>query len=167
MPNVMQFYGSNTKQATPAMNTFQRFNLQMPQLSRPAGNLNPTLGGAVDDMQLNRHTPQDQAKRYRRRSIHTIDAGDYLTGGGNPISAGLVKQGSRQVSSANGRIDQQQQHPLRSSPVVAVRPASSRGQNGSTDSVNSTRSNSRPNSVSYPSKKQCAHRNNTIYPSPN
>jgi hypothetical protein len=164
IPNVMQFYGSSTKQTTPPMNTLQGFNLQMPQLSRPAGNLPPALG-AVDDLQLNRHISQDQAKRYRRRSIHTIEAGDYLTGGGNPISAGLVKQGSRQVSSANGRIDQQQ-HPLRSSPVVTVRPASPHGRNGSTESVNSTRSNSRPNSVSYPSKKQFAHRNNTIYPSP-
>lgn len=166
IPNVMQFYGSSTKQTTPAMNTYQGFNLQMPQFSRPAGNVNPALGVVVDDMQLNRHVSQDQAKRYRRRSIHTIDAGDYATGGGNPISAGLLKQGSRQVSSANGRIDQQQ-HPLRSSPVVTVRPASSHGRNGSTESVNSTQSNSRPNSVSYPSKKQCAHRNNTVYPLPN
>ena len=166
IPNVMQFYGSSTKQTTPPMNTFQGFNLQMPQLSRPAGNSTRAPGVAVDDMQLNRHIPQEQAKRYRRRSIHTIDAGDYMASGGNPISAGLIKQGSRQVSSANGRIDQQQ-HPLRSSPVVTVRPASSHGRNGSTESVNSTRSNSRPNSVSYPSKKQCAHRNNTIYPSTN
>ena len=166
VPNVMQFYGSSTKQTTPPMNTFQGFNLQMPQLSRPAGNFTPAPSVAVDDMQLNRHISQDQAKRYRRRSIHTIEAGDYTTSGGNSISAGLLKQGSRQVSSANGRIDQQQ-HPLRSSPVVTVRPASSHGRNDSSESVNSTRSNSRPSSVSYPSKKQCAHRNISIYPLPN
>lgn len=152
LPNVMQFYGSNTKQTTtPILNP--GFNVSLPQLPRPGGNFPPTLGGAADDMLLNRHIAQDQAKRYRRRSIHTIDAGDYTTGGGNPISAGLVMQGSRQVSSANGRIDHQQ-HPLRSSPVVSVRPPSSHGRNGSTESVNSTRSNSRPNSVSCPSKKQ-------------
>jgi hypothetical protein len=60
-----------------------------------------------------------------------------------------LQQGSRQVSSANGRIDQQQ-HPLRSSPILTIRPASSHGRNGSTESVNSARSShhSRPNSVS-------------------
>jgi hypothetical protein len=114
MPNVMQFYGSSTttQQQSAPLTAYQ---LQMPQLSRPASVAVP------DEMQSTRQTSQDQAKRYRRRSIHTIDAGDY---GG--MSGGLLQQGSRQVSSANGRIDQQQ-HPLRSSPVVGIRPKSSHG----------------------------------------
>jgi hypothetical protein len=154
MPNVMQFYGS-TKQTIPSLNSYQGLNLQMPQLFSPAGHSTPVLGVALDDMQLNRHKAQDQAQRYRRRSIHTIDAGDFMTGGGNSISTAFLMQGSRQVSSANGRIDHQQpQHPLRSSPVVTPRP-NSHVRDGSTGSVNSTRSNSRPNSVS-----------DTIYPSP-
>lgn len=165
MPNVLQFYGNSTKQTTPMLN--QGFNASMPQLQRPAGDFPPALGGAFDDMVLNRHTAQDSAKRYRRRSIHTIDAGDYSSGGGNPISAGLAMHGSRQVSSANGRIDHQQ-HPLRSSPVVTVRPASSHGRNDSTESVGSTRSNSRPNSVrSSPlDKATVLTAPNSIYPLP-
>jgi hypothetical protein len=139
MPNVMQFYGSSTQQQTMP---HQAFNIQqLPQFSK--GSPTQGSGGAVDDMQLNRNMAQDQAKRYRRRSIHTIDASEY---GGIP--AGLSQQGSRQVSSANGRIDHQQ-HPLRSSPVLAIRPESSHGRNGSSESVNSIRSShhSRPNSV--------------------
>jgi hypothetical protein len=163
MPNVMQFYGSSTtQQANSPMPPFQGFNLQMPELSRPAGKVSPAAGGASDDMLFNRHTSQDQAQRYRRRSIHTIDAGAHS---GNPTSAGLIMQGSRQVSSANGRIDHQQ-HPLRSSPIVTVRPASSHGRNGSSESVNSTRSNSRPSSVSTPRKNILLTANNPIYPSP-
>jgi hypothetical protein len=141
MPNVMQFYGNSTQQQ---VMPHQTFNIQpLPQFSK--GSSTQGFGGAVDDMQLNRNMAQDQAKRYRRRSIHTIDASEY-----SEIPAGLSQQGSRQVSSANGRIDQQQ-HPLRSSPVLATRPESSHGKNGSTESVNSIRSShhSRPNSVCY------------------
>lgn len=141
MPNVMQFYGNNAQPAA-APGSYQNFNLQMPQISKSTMGFSPAFGSA-DDMQLNKSTVQDPAKRYRRRSIHTIDAGEY---GG--MSASLLQQGSRQVSSANGRIDQQQ-HPLRSSPVVGLRPNSSHGRNGSSESVKSARSNhSRAGSVS-------------------
>lgn len=144
MPNVMQFYGSNTQPAT--TNTNSNFNLHMPQFSRPSSTIAP--GVAADDMQLPKLGASEQAKRYRRRSIHTIDVGDFSQGGANS-SPGFLQQGSRQVSSASGRIDQQG-HPLRSSPIVTLRPASSHGRNGSTESVNSTRSShhSRPSSVS-------------------
>jgi hypothetical protein len=143
MPNVMQFYG-NSVQQTAAPGSYQKLNLQLPQVSKSTSGFTSTFGSA-DDMHLNQPAIQDPAKRYRRRSIHTIDAGEF---GG--MSASLLQQGSRQVSSANGRIDQQQ-HPLRSSPVVVNRPGSSHGRDASSESVNSGRSNhSRSNSVSTP-----------------
>jgi hypothetical protein len=154
MPNVMQFYGSSTQQGTTPGNANQGFNVQIPQLSRQVPNFSPT-GVTADDLQLSRQTSQDQGKRYRRRSIHTIDAGDYSHDGVKSIAAGLQQQGSRQVSSANGRIDHQQ-HPLRSSPIVTIRPATAHGRNDSTESVNSIRSShpsrpsSRPSSVGLP-----------------
>ncbi|TVY91731.1 Protein BNI4 [Lachnellula willkommii] len=140
MPNVMQFYGGSTQQ--PAA-TSTSFDLQMPQFSKPAA----TAGTAADDMQLHRLGNSDQAKRYRRRSIHTVDVGGFSQGGASS-SPEFLQQGSRQVSSAEGRIDQQG-HPLRSSPIVTIQPASSHGRNGSSDSVDSTRSShhSRPNSA--------------------
>ncbi|TGO57222.1 hypothetical protein BOTNAR_0206g00090 [Botryotinia narcissicola] len=135
MPNVMQFYGASTQ----AVNS-PAFNLQMPQQNQPSA--------TADDMQLNQRTTSEQAKRYRRRSIHTIDAHDNINASPSP---GILQQGSRPVNSASGRIDQPPeqhgQHPLRSSPVVTVRPATSHGRNDSTDSMKSTRSgHSRPNS---------------------
>lgn len=142
IPNVIQFYGNKSQQSAPSQASQSLSNFQVPQFSRSPAGFTP--GVAADDMLLSRHAPQDPAKRYRRRSIHTIDTGEF----GGPMSAGLLQQGSRQVSSANGRIDQ---HPLRSSPVVGIRPVSSHGRNGSTESVNSTRSgsghHSRPSSV--------------------
>ncbi|KAN0115218.1 hypothetical protein V8E51_004762 [Hyaloscypha variabilis] len=138
IPNVIQFYGNNPQQSTPVQPSQSFNNFQVPQFSRSAAGYSP--GVAADDSVLSRHIPQDPAKRYRRRSIHTIDAGDYS----GSVPAGLLQQGSRQVSSANGRIDQGRidQHPLRSSPVVGIRPVSSHGRNGSTESVNSARSSS-------------------------
>jgi hypothetical protein len=149
LPNVMQFYSAATQKPvqTPPLN----LNLQMPQFTSQNLDFGPNLK-AVDDSQINRHISQsqDQAKRYRRRSIHTIDAGDYSYGAPNASPPGLLQQGSRQSSSANGRIDHQQQHPLRSSPIVNVRPSSPHGRTGSTDSINSVRASphSRPTSVS-------------------
>ncbi|TAQ86090.1 hypothetical protein B7494_g5585 [Chlorociboria aeruginascens] len=135
IPNVVQFYGN--AQQLPVANTTSTFNLQMPQFSPSSG----TPGVTADDMQLNRHTPQDQAKRYRRRSIHTIDAGDYAV---NPVpSTGFPQQGPNQVNNDNSQVNQ---HPLRSSPIVTVRPATSHGRNDSTDSTNSL--HSRPSSAS-------------------
>lgn len=137
MPNVLQFYGASTQ----AVNS-QAFNLQMPQQNQP--------NATADDLQLNQRTTSEQAKRYRRRSIHTIDAHDNSNASPSP---GFLQQGSRPVNNASGRIDQPPeqhgQHPLRSSPVVTVRPATSHGRNDSTDSMKSARSgHSRPNSVS-------------------
>ena len=143
MPNFMQFYGASTQTAPqiPPIPSYQGMSAPMSHMTGSIGN---TAGvkSSSDDMVLNRHISQDQAaKRYRRRSIHTIDAADY-----GHMSGGFQQQGSRQVSSANGRIDHQQ-HPLRSSPV-GLRPGSSHGRNGSSESVNSARSShSGPNSV--------------------
>ena len=150
MPNVKQFYGSSTQQATPAQNVKQASPAQASQTSPQMLSGGRALGVAADDMQV--ATGKDHGTKYRRRSIHTVEADRYSYDGVNPLG-GLQQQGSRQVSSANGRIDQQQQqqhHPLRSSPVVVLRPGSSHGRNNSNDSVNSSRSSyrSRPSSVS-------------------
>lgn len=146
MPNVKQFYGTSTQQATVALNAKQGSTIQAPQPPKL------TPGSAADDMQVNRNIAHDPATKYRRRSIHTIEADRFSYDGVNSLG-GLQQQGSRQVNSANGRIDHQQ-HPLRSSPVITLGPGSSHGRNNSSDSVNSSRSShrSRPNSVSYPLK---------------
>lgn len=162
MPNVMQFYGNSTLQGTATSDANQGFSIQTSQSSKHAPSFSLSLDTTVDDLQLNRHTTYDQAKRYRRRSIHTIDTGDYSHDVVKNLPLGLQQQGSRQVSSANGRIDHQQ-HPLRSSPIVTSRPGTSYGRNDSTESVNaapsshSSRSNSRPNSVSLLTLPEILH----------
>lgn len=118
----------------------QDFSLQIPLFS--ALSMDPSAAPRVtnDEMHLSKSKESDHARRYRRRSIHTIEADGYVP----PPS--LVSQGSRQSSSANGRIDHHQ-NPLGSSPVITF---PSNGRNASSESVNSTRSgsHSRPSSVS-------------------
>ncbi|CAL3964537.1 hypothetical protein PZA11_002460 [Diplocarpon coronariae] len=161
MPNVVQFYGNSTQH--PGLPTIipQTFTWQMPSFSKaPSGN---TGSASADDMQLGRKNCPDAARRYRRRSIHTIDVADHVE-----IPGGLSEQGSRQVSSANGRIDQQQ-HPLRSSPVVGPRPGSTHGRHASSDSVKSAhsaaRSHSRSNSAAKHEASVSAASSNPAPPS--
>lgn len=145
MPNFTSFYANAAQNPRPLKNS-DKFSLQTQQFSDAPSSHTSIHGVTADDMLLNRQT-QNQAKRYRRRSIHAIDANDYAHFRGDPISAGIYQQGSRQVHSAPGSSDR---HPLRSSPMVAVRPTTAHGRNGNAESVNSARSshNSRPSSVS-------------------
>jgi hypothetical protein len=129
----------------PAFNG-DKFNLQMPQSS----NKTSSSSTAADDMSLPRHTGPEPAKRYRRRSIHTVDMGSH------PESRVDANKGSFQPGTASPQLsitvppNDQHLHPLRSSPVVTVRPTASHGRHGSTDSVGSARSsksNSNANST--------------------
>jgi hypothetical protein len=102
----------------------------------------PNLGlrAAVDDMQLRRPPAREEAVRYRRRSIHTIDMGNVA----DAQLRGIVPQGQVQDF-----VAQEHQHPLRSSPVNSNRPASSPSQSGSSDAIHSLRGNQiQPSSVS-------------------
>lgn len=124
---------------------------QMPQTSANQNSMPSPVRGSVDDMHLSRPPVQDQAaQRYRRRSIHTIDAGEYANLQDDAMSRKAFQQSYFQgpVTSRND-----QQHPLRSSPVIQVRPSSSHGRTGSSESFtslrssNHSRSSSRPDSV--------------------
>lgn len=103
---------------------------------------------SVDDMSLNKQVKEDlAAKRYRRRSIQTVDSGDYFN-----LQANLSKQAFQQCHTQGPVFVKNDQHPLRSSPVNYIRPGSSHGRTGSSDSFvssrsNHSRSNSRPDSV--------------------
>jgi hypothetical protein len=88
---------------------------------------NPTLRAAVDDMHL-RRPAREEASRYRRRSIHTVDLG-------NQSDAQL------RVIVPQEHSQQDHQHPLRSSPVIPGRPASSPSRSGTSENPTSSRSN--------------------------
>ncbi|KAH8815669.1 hypothetical protein F5884DRAFT_187559 [Xylogone sp. PMI_703] len=117
LPNVVQFYGNNSHQD-------QRSAMQAPHHVRHV---------TADDLMLNRHVTDDQSRRSRRRSIHVVEEIKFASRG-EQFSANSFQQGLQQIALGN----RDQPHPSRSSPVSNGR--SSPGQNGSTESVNSSRS---------------------------
>lgn len=147
--NLNHIYGHTISTGLP--NNFQDLrNQTVPQTFGTSSSIATAGLGSVDDMHLNRQSNQDQAaKRYRRRSIHTIDSGDYANLQDNSMS----KKAFQQSYSQGPGSPRNEQHPLRSSPVVQIRPPSSHGRTGSSESHTSVRSNhsrssSRPNSAS-------------------
>ena len=119
---------------------------QAPYFSSSTNKLAPfspnlALRAAVDDMQLRRPSPREEAARYRRRSIHTIDMGDIA----DAQLRGMVPQGQQQ-----GVIAQEHQHPLRSAPVISNRPSSSPSRSENSEAIHSLRGNqTHPSLVSF------------------
>jgi hypothetical protein len=118
-----------------SMGGYQGFT-QAPYFSSPNNskmtpfNPNPALRAAVDDMHLRRPPAREEAARYRRRSIHTVDMGDVA----DAQLRVMVPQGQQQDF-----VTQEHQHPLRSSPVISSRPASSPSRSGSSEVIQSLR----------------------------
>ena len=102
---------------------------------------------SMDDMTVYRQSSSEQAKRYRRRSVSSLEAKD-MTGQFSDAQEPVFDH------PANGFPATQapqihDQHESRSS-ALSSRPGSVHDRSGSADSVSSTRSNQRPSSVSFP-----------------
>ncbi|KAI1781479.1 hypothetical protein F4818DRAFT_38757 [Hypoxylon cercidicola] len=102
---------------------------------------------AMDDMQLYRHPTEEEAKRFRRRSIHSINSSDYP----NPLTPQDFKQAEESfrlealaASRKQNGSEKDQKNITRSSPMEKV---TVHALNGSSESlVSSGSSNSRPSS---------------------
>ncbi|KAI1654295.1 hypothetical protein F4813DRAFT_211827 [Daldinia decipiens] len=109
-------------------------------------------GVAMDDMQLYRHPTEEEAKRYRRRSIHSINSSDYP----NPLTPQEFKKQAEETfrpealaaSRKQGGLDKDQRNAARSGPGLSVMDKNTvRTSNGSSESlVSSGSSSSRPSS---------------------
>ncbi|KAI4868901.1 hypothetical protein F4820DRAFT_76018 [Hypoxylon rubiginosum] len=102
---------------------------------------------AMDDMQLYRHPTEDEAKRFRRRSIHSINSSDYP----NPLTPQDFKQAEESLrvetlaaSRKQTGLEKDQKNMARPVPMEKV---TVHALNGSSESlVSSGSSNSRPSS---------------------
>jgi hypothetical protein len=115
---------------------------QIPPFQSSSNNSISALRTAVDDMHLNRQPTREEASRYRRRSIHTVDMSDFA----DAQLRGLGQQAFQSNFSPDGRQDHQ--NSLMNSPTVPNRPASSPGRSGSSETISFARNNQpQPNSV--------------------
>ncbi|KAI1376832.1 hypothetical protein F4677DRAFT_445155 [Hypoxylon crocopeplum] len=123
--------------------------------NRPHSAYGSMAGVAMDDMHLYRHPTEEEAKRFRRRSIHSINSSDYP----NPLTPQDFKQAEESfrlealaASRKQGGLDKDQKNIARNGPnPSAARPAEKIAMhvvNGSSESLASSgSSNSRPSSA--------------------
>ena len=132
----------------------QRGNMARFQVARPNSVIGPLSGSAIDDMQLPRGYPQDDVKRFRRRSMPALDSAgvpEPLT----PLDVQQPEESTRLEQSARPKSEGAEQRPAKAGNNLYV-DSSANATNAratSSDSRSSGRSvvsGSRP-SVSWPS----------------
>ncbi|KAI0408786.1 hypothetical protein F4802DRAFT_594188 [Xylaria palmicola] len=102
----------------------------------------------MDDMHLHRHNAEDESKRYRRRSIHSINSTDYF----NAMAPQNISRPAESQSDVPTALKKQggserDQRPTRVVPLPPPAGSASHVRSGSSESVVSSRSsNSRPSS---------------------
>lgn len=136
----VQFYNPRTLSRNPGTTT-----------PRPQSAHGALASATMDDMQLYRNTGDEESKRYRRRSIHSINSADFVTTP-PPQSIKRTPESSQADGLASSRKQgtEKEQRPTRVVPLPPpVVNASLHVRNGSSESVVSSRSSSsRPSSVS-------------------
>ena len=130
---------------------------QPPQSSTYRAPISPSMGEASyltqprlvskDDMILHRQGLSEQAKRYRRRSVSSLEAGDFTGQFADLREQKSMSALPKSYASALSSPPVSETQEARKSPV-SQRPTSSHGRNGSTESTTSSRTSSRPSSVS-------------------
>lgn len=120
-------------------------------VSRPQSAYGSLMTGvAADDMQVHRHTSEEETKRFRRRSMASFDATDYPS----PMTPQEFKQQHKRADEAALRKQaeksqqlQQQKTIVRNLTVPTIEKTTSHARNNSSESLVSSRSsNSRPSS---------------------
>ncbi|KAI1468252.1 uncharacterized protein F4812DRAFT_450904 [Daldinia caldariorum] len=163
VPQVQQPHGSAMPSGSGMANVVHLYNPRaMPErkvgMSRNPGAVANRphsaygAGIAMDDMQLYRHPTEEETKRYRRRSIHSINSSDYP----NPLTPQELKKQAEEsfrpealaALKKQGGLDKNQRNAVRNVPgLPAIEKNTVRTSNGSSESlVSSGSSSSRPSS---------------------
>jgi len=125
--------------SSPSLSAYSSYRGQT--LNEP-GSSAKRLSATADDMSLPKQTTPELAKRYRRRSISSMAAGDHV----NQFSEAPVHTPQPKTYAAMLASPAPHEH-KETRPPVMQRPGSAHGRNGSAESSVSGRSNSRPPSV--------------------
>ncbi|KAI0396887.1 hypothetical protein F5Y17DRAFT_43627 [Xylariaceae sp. FL0594] len=152
LPQTQQAQGSGfpsgPEMATAAQNYNPRAVARSPSnvVNRPQSAYGAITGTTMDDMQLYRHTTDDEAKKFRRRSIHSINSSDYF----NPLSSQGFRQAFHPDTPTLPKKPRSGENDQKPSPRLVPLPPPANGlhaRSNSSDSIVSSRSsNSRPSS---------------------
>ncbi|KAL8690385.1 MAG: hypothetical protein Q9224_004418 [Gallowayella concinna] len=150
MATVGHLYsGGYQTSSTPTLTSYPSYR-GSPSPSRQgndsAGNTQSKLS-SVDDSALSRPGSSEQAKRYRRRSISSLDAKEYQSFNSEP-PAPIIPQSKTYAATLSSPAPQSQtQYRQPQTYTQAQSQGSNHGRNGSNGSSNSGRSSSRPSSA--------------------
>lgn len=146
MATVGHLYNHPTHtSSTPALSTYPMYQGGAVMPSPPNGNDHDGVShqrtSSKDDMSVQRQSSSELAKRYRRRSISSLEAKDYVS---EAQSAPPAQPRTYAEMLAGPAPSERKEN----RPPVVERPTSSHGRQTSNESSNSGRSISRPASVS-------------------
>lgn len=126
--------------SSPSLSTYASYR---DETSKESSTLAKRLSSTVDDLSLPKQTTPELAKRYRRRSINSMDAGEYNKQfAETPVQP--PSQPKTYAAMLASSVPQERKEPRN---TVLQRPDSSHGRTGSNESSVSGRSSSRPPSV--------------------
>ena len=136
MATVGHLYANPAQSSSsPSLSTYSSYRAPQPSSSN---NHN-----SVDDINISKQGPVELAKRYRRRSINSMEAGDY-----NTLAVDVPSQSSAAPKTYAAMLAGPAPQERREARAPALqRPGSSHGRNDSAESSVSGRSTSRPSSV--------------------
>ncbi len=142
MATVVHLYNPGT--ATDRKTGMPRNSAQLAS-SRPQSAYASVMGASVDDIHVPRLRNDEDVRKFRRRSLHSIDFSDY--------SNALTPQDFRQTGMSagfkkSGSLEKEQKAVTRVVPLPTVERNPVHVRSESSESVSSRSSNSRPSSVS-------------------
>ena len=132
--------------SSPSLTTYPLYRGTQSPLSSTSNDYTQPRIASKDDMNLQREREKESAlaKRYRRRSISSLEAKDYAMLNHGPPQSAQPKTYAAMLAGPAPQL--QQQRPIQSTQAME-RPTSAHGRNGSNESSVSGRSGSRPPST--------------------
>ncbi len=147
MATVGHLYNIPTQSSsTPSLSTYPSYRRSQSPLSQSGSDGSSATLINSDDMNLHKQSTSEQAKRYRRRSISSLEAKEYTS---QSFEASVQSAAQPKTYAAMLASPVPQERKEGRVPAMLQRPVSSHGRQGSSESTSTSRSTSRPPSVSF------------------
>ena len=146
MATIGHLYNIPTQSSsTPSLSTYPSYRRSQSPLSHSGSDGSSATLISSDDMNLPKQSISEQAKRYRRRSISSLEAKEYTS---QSFEVPIPPSTPPKTYAAMLASPAPQERKEARGPTTLQRPDSSHGRQGSSESASTGRSNSRPPSVS-------------------
>ena len=147
MATVGHLYNVPTQSSSiPALSTYPLYRRSQSPLSQSGSDGSSATLISSDDMNIHKPSTSEQAKRYRRRSISSLEAKEYTSQTFEAPAQPLTQPKTYAAMLAGPAPQERKEARV---PAAIQRPGSSHGRQGSTESTSTGHSTSRPPSVCF------------------